>query len=147
MDLRFFLRWIDHMVFMANRVQLGLRWHLIHWVGVISLWHTLKWVIHMWGRERYALLQRGIACTCMAQFSLFFRQHPPYFPCLLELASLWVVILTRVRLPTFRSPHTLRKRNHTRRCYCCCCTLPISLISLESPLHVVFSPSKSQWTQ
>ena len=34
---------------------------------------------------------------------------------LLESASLWVVIPTRVRLPTLESPQTPRKRNHTRR--------------------------------
>ena len=33
-----------------------------------------------------------------------------------------VVILTRVRLPTFGSPQTPCKRDHTGRCCCCCCT-------------------------
>jgi len=36
------------------------------------------------------------------------------------------VILTRVRLPTFGSPQTLRKRDHTGRC-CCCCRFNFSL--------------------
>ena len=40
---------------------------------------------------------------------------------LLKSVSLWVVILTRVRLPIFGSPQTPRKRDHTGRCCCCCC--------------------------
>ena len=45
---------------------------------------------------------------------------------LLELTSLRVVILARIRLPTLGSHQSPRKRDHTGRwcCYCCCCYAP-----------------------
>ena len=46
-------------------------------------------------------------------------------------AFLWVVILTRVRLPTFGSPQTPRKRDHTGRCCCCCITIFLGVRSVH----------------
>jgi len=49
-------------------------------------------------------------------------------------ASLWVMILTKVRLPTLGSPQTPRKRDHTG-CCCCCFTQPsLSFSSYKSRL-------------
>ena len=68
------------------------------------------------------------------------------FGSFLESASLSVVILTRVRLPTFGSPQTPRKRDHTGRCCCCCCYIVFLqhssdiLISVASVHYYAFVP-------
>ena len=54
---------------------------------------------------------------------------------LLESASLWVVILARVRLPTLGSPQTPRERDYTRW-WCCCCCCKENCISPNSNLDL-----------
>ena len=62
-------------------------------------------------------------------YSKFFNYKMVFskiFAGLVESASLWVVILTRIRC--LLSDLSLRKWDHTGRCWCCCCTTLVKVL-------------------
>ena len=81
-------------------------------IDIVFLISIINWVSQLIIEIKKIIFSKLIIVYHVLNYKMVFSK---FFVGLLESASSWVVILTSIRLPTFGSPQTPRKRDHTGR--------------------------------